>query len=135
MAFQIPPPPFVVGLNLPAAMRRWPIARGRLKTADLIPYLFASVPFALFAGLTYLIIPATHEFGRRGAATVMGGGAAISAAIPLLVIYRWVVACPVCENGFAPSLPAHAHQCAHCGLEFGADESVTPATPWGAGDV
>lgn len=65
-----------------------------------------------------------------GAAWLYTAVAAFNLAV---LVYRWIVVCPVCENGYYPGHPTE-WDCHHCGLHISADDPEQDGSipPWGA---
>lgn len=125
--FLLPGPPFLVGLDWPPAMRRLPIARARFKTAGVVIYAGVNVFWAVAATVGYVFIP-----GREWLGVVAICSGALALMLIALLAYRWVVACPVCMNGYGPG-SRQEWRCEHCDLLIHADESISENNPWGEG--
>lgn len=126
MPFRIPPPPITFNLQLPRVVRLLPLSRRRLPTGWLLVFTVASAIALAASILAGLIVPTLlldlQSLGCIGAPLALG--------LPLL-LYRWIVVCPQCGNGY---FEGHAldWRCSHCGLNIDADAPRDPASPWGA---
>lgn len=128
MKLNIPRAPFLLKVEWPSVLRRFPLARGQLRSIDLITYALGFFLGGAGAGVVALLLPMDL---KPWAAQVMWAGLGLTVGCILILLYRWIVVCPVCENGETATGPMTAYQCPHCGTDYAADPSVTPATPWG----
>lgn len=128
MKLNIPRAPFLLKVDWPPAMRRFPLARGRLKSVDLIDYAIGFFLGGAGAGVVAVLLPMNL---KAWAAQFVWAGWGLTVGCSLILLYRWIVVCPVCENGGARVGSMTGYQCPHCGTDYGAEVGVTPATPWG----
>lgn len=130
MPFHLPQPPVALHLTLSERVRRWPLSRYRLQSSDVvISFVFFAVVGATGCGVSI--------FAPRGSAirelllVPVIGIWALWICTAALLLYRWMVVCPVCQNGYFPGHPADWH-CDHCGLDIAADDDLNETNPWGS---
>ena len=130
--FFIPNPPFAVGLRVSSGVRQWPLARARMSSSAVYGRFQVSTLAAAALWLWRAVFGDFTWYG--GSLSLMAWFFSIAAAFNLVMLLcRWVVVCPVCQNGYYAGYPVAWH-CHHCGLHISADDlgegGSTP--PWGA---